>query len=411
LVNSQSKRIVVKAGRRGGKTVGIAKRAVMRFVRLRRRQLYAAPTNEQTDTFWFEVNKALRDLIDAGVYKVNQTERSIEFPGTKQRLKAKTAWNANTLRGDYADDLYLDEFQLMNEDTWDEVGAPMLLDNNGDAMFVFTPPSLVAQGVSKARDPRHASKLFARAQADTTGLWQTIHFASMENPFISAEALAGIARDMSRDSYRREILAQDDEIQASWLVYSNFKERICKIPRFPIPASWLVCVGHDFGAANPAAVFLAENPGTGEFFAFKEYLPGAGLSTAQHVEKFQEIAKGLNVIKRVGGNVTSEDEIRQGYTAHGWPIIAPKLARVGPQIDRVKGMMELNKVFIFDDLVNLLTEVFNCMWKLDTQNQPTDAIADEQRYHLLAALRYVASDFTPETVSGQRVITRRSNVF
>ena len=39
------------------------------------------------------------------------------------------------LRGDYADELILDEFQLMNEDIWDAVGAPMLLDNNGDASF------------------------------------------------------------------------------------------------------------------------------------------------------------------------------------------------------------------------------------------------------------------------------------
>ena len=41
-VTSTKKRIVVKAGRRGGKTVGIAKRAVKRFL-LGRRQLYGTP--------------------------------------------------------------------------------------------------------------------------------------------------------------------------------------------------------------------------------------------------------------------------------------------------------------------------------------------------------------------------------
>ena len=35
----------------------------------------------------------------------------IELPGTKQRIRAKTAFNADTLRGDYADELLLDEFQ------------------------------------------------------------------------------------------------------------------------------------------------------------------------------------------------------------------------------------------------------------------------------------------------------------
>ena len=116
MVESTAKRLVVKAGRRGGKTVGFSIRAVKRFLE-GRRQLYAAPTNEQTDTFWFEVKRALEEPVQAGIFKQNEAEQFIELPGTKQRIKAKTAWNANTLRGDYADDLYLDEFQLMAEQT------------------------------------------------------------------------------------------------------------------------------------------------------------------------------------------------------------------------------------------------------------------------------------------------------
>ena len=102
----------------------------------------------------------------------------IERPGSDQRIRAKTAWNADTLRGDYADLLILDEWQLMNEEAWEVVGAPMLLDNNGDAVFIYTPPSLHSRSTSKARDPRHAAKLFQRAQADTTGRWEVFHFTS-----------------------------------------------------------------------------------------------------------------------------------------------------------------------------------------------------------------------------------------
>ncbi|KKK90275.1 hypothetical protein LCGC14_2724680, partial [marine sediment metagenome] len=123
-INSDKKRIVIRAGRRGGKTVGIAIRAVQRFIE-GRRQLYAAPTSEQVGKFWYEVTSALDPLVRLGVLKRNDSENFIEKPGTEQRIKAKTAWNADTLRGDYADDLYLDEWQLMNEDTWEIVGAPM----------------------------------------------------------------------------------------------------------------------------------------------------------------------------------------------------------------------------------------------------------------------------------------------
>jgi len=410
-VHCTAKRIAVKAGRRGGKTTGIAKRSTIRFLK-GRRQLYAAPTSEQTDAFWWEVKRILAEPIAAGAYKLNETNKTIELEGTKQRIKAKTAWNADSLRGDYADDLYLDEYQLMNEDAWNDVGQPMLLDNNGDAVFIFTPPSLASTGVSKAKDPRHASKLFRQAEKDTTGLWQTFHFSSHDNPYISTDALAIVTANMSLDSYRREIMAVDDEIEQSWLVYGRFNEGLCKVKRFPIPVTWPVYSGHDFGSANPGALFLAQNPGPeeprtstggqvrkGDFVIFKEYCPGAGYSTAQHVDNFKQLTYGYKVFRSVGGNQTTEDEIRQSYTNHGWPILAPKYAKVNMQLDRVIGLMELNKIHIFDDLHNLLLQIANCLWELDAENKPTNKVQDEAKYHLLACLRYIGSDFTPETVS------------
>ena len=410
MVESTKKRLIVKAGRRGGKTVGFAIRAIKKFLE-GRRQLYAAPTSEQTDTFWFEVKRALAEPVQAGIFKQNESEQFIELPNTKQRIKAKTAWNANTLRGDYADDLYLDEFQLMAEDTWDEVGAPMLLDNNGNAVLIFTPPSLKAAGVSKARAPRHASKLFKKAQADITGLWETIHFTSLDNPFISKEGLAIITGDMSMDSYRREIMAEDDEIELSWLVYGKFNESVCKIPRFQIPANWPVYSGHDFGQANPAALFLAQvklplPPDApqymryGDLVAFREYCPGSGYSIPQHRDRFREITSGYEVKKSVGGNPHGEDEIRQGYLAHGWRIQAPVLGKINAQIDRVIGIMELNKLFIFSDMTFLLAELSNCLWQLGVDGKSINKVNNEQRYHLLACLRYVVSDFIPETAMG-----------
>jgi phage terminase large subunit-like protein len=144
------------------------------------------------------------------LYK-NETKHVVELAGTKQGIRAKTAWNADTLRGDYSDCLFLDEYQLMNEDTWALVGAPMLLDNDGDAVFIYTPPSLRTISRSKACDPRHASKLFKQAAADTTGRWQTFHFTSHDNPHLSKTALDEIAGDMTNLAYRQEILAEEIE--------------------------------------------------------------------------------------------------------------------------------------------------------------------------------------------------------
>src|SRR5262249_3480028 len=115
---------------------------------------------------------------------------------------------------------------------WQQVGAPMLLDNNGDAVFIFTPPTIRAAAMSKAADKRHASKLYKKAEADKSGRWAVFHFASAANPFISAEALEEISSDMSRRDYEHEILAldRDDAPGALWSSEQLERLRVHKHP-------------------------------------------------------------------------------------------------------------------------------------------------------------------------------------
>jgi hypothetical protein len=235
-IRSKAKRKMVKAGRRGGKTVGSSILGVEYFLSARR-VLYAAPTQEQVTRFWFEVTSALMQPVKAGIFYKNESEKFIDLRGTEQRIKAKTAWNADTLRGDYADLLILDEFQLMNEDTWGLVGAPMLLDNDGDAVFIYTPPSLKSRSVSKANNPQHAAKMFKRFE-ELIRLGSTrhavFHFKSTDNPHLSKTALDEITQDMTSIGYRMEILAEDvDEAPgALWTRQIIEENRVLKAPDY-----------------------------------------------------------------------------------------------------------------------------------------------------------------------------------
>jgi phage terminase large subunit-like protein len=206
-IDSPAKRKVVRAGRRSGKTTGVAILAVEQFL-AGHRILYATPTQEQVDTFWRETKEALSEPIEAGAFYKNETLHTIERRGSDQRIRAKTAWDADSLRGDFADILILDEFQDMDVEAWTLVGAPMLLDNNGDAIFIYT----------KKRGRNHTNDLFKRALADETGRWATFIFTSFDNPHISEEALADITDDMTNLGYRMEILAEDigDDPRALW---------------------------------------------------------------------------------------------------------------------------------------------------------------------------------------------------
>lgn len=206
-IESSAKRKVIRAGRRGGKTTGVAILAVESFLS-GRRVLYATPTQEQVDRFWQECKKALEEPIKMGVFYKNETRHIIELANTEQRIRAKTAWNADTLRGDYADLLIMDEYQLMGKDAWGLVGAPMLLDNDGDAVFIYT----------KRRGKHHSDVLFKKAQSDVSGRWETFVFSSHENPHLSKAALGEITGDMTKLAYRAEILAEeiDDDPRALW---------------------------------------------------------------------------------------------------------------------------------------------------------------------------------------------------
>jgi len=433
-VRCMAKRQVAKAGRQSGKTFGAGIKNSYAFLGIcwnclgegcvlcdntgktfQKRCLYAAPSAEQTDTFWYEVCEILRPGIDAGIFKKDETERTITQVGTDIALKAKTAWNANMLRGGNWDVITFEEFQLQNEDVWTDVGVPMLMLTDGTAIFIFTPPSLKAEGVSKAKDPRHASKLYKKATEDATGRYKTFHATSHDNPALSKGALSEITADMSSDTYRREIMAEDDEIELSWLVYSKFDEEFCKIKRFTIPDNWPVYSAHDFGQANPAGLFAAQvklplPPNApsylryGDYVAFSEYAPGAGCSAPQHIDRFKELLGVKKLELAVGGNVNTEEETRQLYRKLGWPIQAPPINRVNTQIDRGINLFENKQFYIFEDMYGLLQQIADCMWVLDDEKRTTNKVKDEAKYHLLACYRYLATVLTVrESMSDEQV--------
>ncbi len=409
-VDCKAKRIIIRAGRRGGKTVGVAIKALVMFLG-GRRVLYAAPTSEQTDRFWYEIVTALADPIAEGALTLNKSERFIEVPGTLNRIKAKTAWDADSLRGDFADLLIFDEWQLSNEDAWEIVGYPMLMDNNGDAVFIYTPPSLRSAGISKAHDPRHAAKMFKAAGEDGSGRWARFHFTSLDNPYISREGLAEAMKDASTASYRQEILAEDDELSASHLVYGVWNDnRKCR--RFEIPDTWPKFSGHDFGSANPAALFIARvklplpsgapaEMRYGDIVSFAEYLPGRGQSTAVNVDAFKLIAPKVQA--SAGGN-HNEDGSRGDYSKSGWTILEPPIGSEGGpslkrQVDRVVAIMEAGKYWVFETNVFELAELASCAWKYDKEGNRTNEIDGEQRYHLC----FVAGTMV-QTIGGQKPI-------
>lgn len=365
-LDSKAKRRIIRAGRRGGKTVGMAIYAVEMFL-AGRRILYAAPTQDQVATFWFEVCEALREAVDANVFTKNETNHTIELQHTKQRIRAKTAWNADTLRGDYADVLILDEFQLMSEDTWDTVGAPMLLDNDGDAIFIYTPPSLRTTSRTKARNPRHAAELYRKHSHDADGRWACFHFTSIENPHISTEALDEIRADMTATAYRQEIMAEDvDEAPCALWRRSNIDaHRVTKAPEFD-----RVVVGVDPSATSTGdecGVIVAGKAGD-KFYVIGDYsVQGAPIVWAKSAVDAFRLHEANHIVYETnhGGEMVAQTlRIHGDVPMRGVYASRGKAVRAEP----ISVLSEQGKVWFVGDFSKLENEL--CTWEPGSGNSP-----------------------------------------
>ena len=184
------------------------------------------------------------------------------------------------------------------------------------------------------------------------------------------------------------------------LIYDVFDEQVCKLARFALPLEWPRYVGHDFGGVNTAAVWYAQDPGTGYLYVYRTYLKG-GLSAYDHAQEFKRLSEGENIVKRVGG-AQHEDGWRESFTAAGWPIAKPRQRDVEVGIDAVYGWHKKNSLFVFDDMKDYLDEKLSYSRKLDDKYEPTDEIRDKASYHLMDGERYLLSDFAPEAVEGMR---------
>jgi hypothetical protein len=184
------------------------------------------------------------------------------------------------------------------------------------------------------------------------------------------------------------------------LIYDCFDEGTHVIPRWALPKEWPRYVGHDFGPNNTAALWYAQNPLTGDLWVYRSYHAG-GLSAFDHAQKFMVLSEGEMILKRVGG-ANHEDGWREAFTAAGWPITKPRDREVEVGINRVYGMHQRGKLYVFSDVLEYIDEKLSYSRKLDDDFEPLKEISNKSKFHLMDAERYILSDFQPEAVMGQK---------
>ena len=307
---------------------------------------------------------------------------------TPTRLIFASATNPESIESATAKAAWLDEAgqKQFKRESWEAIQRRLSI-HQGRVLFTTTVYNL---GWLK-------TEVYDRWKARDS-IYDVIQFDSTVNPtFPIAEY------DRARNSlpaWKFDMFYRGKYTKPAGLIYDCFDETTAVIPRFEIPKSWMRYVGHDFGPVHTAAMFYAQDPGTGFLYAYREYQTSEKRTAAQNVEVWKRDSVGENIIQRRGGSHT-EEGWRESYTLAGWPISEPAVNDVEVGIDRAYAWSKQNKLFVFNDLYKYLDQKLSYSRELDDNYEPTEKIDDKARYHLMDAERYILSSFRPVDILEQ----------
>lgn len=245
-------------------------------------------------------------------------------------------------------------------------------------------------------------------------LYREVNFRSIDNPAYPPEEYHRLKAEWPE--WRSAMFLDGIFTRPAGLIYSDYEDSYVQfgpergnhlggghlVKPFTIPATWLRGLGVDPGPVNCGRVWLAIEPNhldadgvdvPERYYAYREksVADKPGPQLAAEVREYEE-----PIIHAYGG-AASEDERRREWVLGGLPLLKPLISDVEPGIDRVIGLLRAKRLFVFDTLTGLRSQLGTYSRELDDAGEPLEKIADKSTFHLLDALRYLCSAFVLES--------------
>lgn len=177
--------------RRAGKTVAAVQRSLLKALTCtlpNPRTVYIAPTYGQAKRAAWDYVKLMAQPVLAE--PPHETELRVTLLNGA-RVQLFGADNADTLRGQYFDDVVLDEYADMPPSVWPLVVRPALSDRKGSALFIGTP---------KGRNTFF--ELWEKAETEPD--WSRLILRASESGLLDAEELDAASRELTPEQYAQE---------------------------------------------------------------------------------------------------------------------------------------------------------------------------------------------------------------
>ncbi len=235
--------------------------------------------------------------------------------------------------------------------------------------------------------------------------YAVVQFASTMNPAFPIAEYERVRRVLPDWKFR--MFYAGEFSRPAGLIYEDYIDEYREqgghlVAPFDLPPEWPRYLGVDFGGANTALLWLAYDPQTRVFYAYRESLAGSK-TTREHATEALDVARGENFLGSWGG-AQSEAQWRMEWGAWGVPLLAPPVPEVEIGIDKVIELLQRRRLFVFDTLAGLRDELGTYRRILDDSGQTTEAIENKSSFHRLDALRYVVLGVTYRLVKDEYVI-------
>jgi len=290
--------------------------------------------------------------------------RSASTGGGLESATAKAAW---------LDECGQDAFTL---EDWNAVQARLSL-HEGRCLGTTTPYNL---GWLK-------SEVYDRWQRGEAG-YEVINFSSALNPAFPDREQERRRKTMQDWRFRMRYLGQFTK--PAGLIYGAFEPSMIVEP-YPIPDDWERLIGVDFGGANTAALFLAQNPDSKRWVVYDEMMTGDKTSK-EYAREVRGKLPDRCFFTAYGGS-KSEGQQRRDWADGGLVLGEPRIADVESGIDRVIEWLKAGQLSVFRSCSGTIDELGTYRRKLDSLGNPTDKIDSKRTFHRCDALRYAVGGY------------------
>lgn len=218
-----------------------------------------------------------------------------------------------------------------------------------------------------------------------------ISFPSTMNPAFPQREFDRVEARMQ--TWRFGMFYKGQFTKPAGLIYDCFTGDMLCDP-FEIPDDWMRYVGVDFGGANTAILWAAEDPDTEKVYLFDEWLGGGETSTQYAERAKRNVPDGCE--SYAWGGAKSEGQARRDW-GMSFFVDAPLVTDVEPGIDRGTRLMNEDRLRVFRTLHGFRDEIARYKRKLDDAGHPLEEIEHKRRFHHMDAYRYMSVGITEQT--------------